>query len=261
MKQQWIKFTTRIDAMTLRERAMVFVCAVGVMVFVMYALALEPLFERQKTLLAQIKQQQNQVMGIDGEITARIAGAAADPDADTKIQLSGLQQQAETLGASLRAVQRGLVPPERMVPLLEQMLRANARLRLLSLKTLPVSGLSEGLQADAKAEGTAAAGKPLGDVSGGAEIASLAAASVTAQTPAGTDAKPAVKPRELLYRHGVEMELQGSYLDMVNYMAALEALPVQLFWGKARLDAQQYPSVKLTLTLYTLSLDRKWMKL
>jgi MSHA biogenesis protein MshJ len=55
--------------------------------------------------------------------------------------------------------------------------------------------------------------------------------------------------------------LQGSYLDMVSYMEALEQLPVQLFWGKAKLDAQQYPNSRLTLTLYTLSLDPKWMKL
>ena len=30
---------------------------------------------------------------------------------------------------------------------------------------------------------------------------------------------------------------------------------------KAKLDAQQYPNSRLTLTLYTLSLDQKWMKL
>ena len=77
----------------------------------------------------------------------------------------------------------------------------------------------------------------------------------------GSVAGAEVKAPELLYRHGVEIVLQGSYLDMVSYMAALEALPVQLFWGKASLDAQQYPNSRLTLTLYTLSLDQKWMKL
>jgi MSHA biogenesis protein MshJ len=48
---------------------------------------------------------------------------------------------------------------------------------------------------------------------------------------------------------------------MVDYMHALETLPTQLFWGKAQLDAEEYPNVRLTLTLYTLSLDPKWMKL
>ena len=67
--------------------------------------------------------------------------------------------------------------------------------------------------------------------------------------------------QELLYRHGVQLELQGSYLDMVSYMEALERMPSQLFWGKATLEAQEYPKARLTLTLYTLSLDTKWISL
>ena len=87
-----------------------------------------------------------------------------------------------------------------------------------------------------------------------------AAASAPANLPVAS-AVPAPKAREMLYRHGVEMVLQGSYPDMVAYMETLERLPVQLFWGKAQLDAQSYPEAKLTLTLYTLSLDDKWLKL
>jgi MSHA biogenesis protein MshJ len=65
----------------------------------------------------------------------------------------------------------------------------------------------------------------------------------------------------LLYRHGVEVTVRGNYLDMVNYMDALESMPTQLFWGRAQLEVEEYPSSRLTLTLYTLSLDQKWMKL
>jgi MSHA biogenesis protein MshJ len=66
---------------------------------------------------------------------------------------------------------------------------------------------------------------------------------------------------ELLFRHAVELTVRGSYLDMVDYMTALESLPTQLFWGKAQLEVEEYPTVRLTLTLTTLSLDEKWMKL
>jgi MSHA biogenesis protein MshJ len=55
--------------------------------------------------------------------------------------------------------------------------------------------------------------------------------------------------------------VRGNYLDMLNYMAALEAMPTQLFWGKAELQVEEYPGARLTLTLYTLSLDAQWMKL
>ncbi|MYN43038.1 hypothetical protein GTP55_27210 [Duganella sp. FT109W] len=233
--QQWIKLSTRLDAMTLRERVMVFAAVVAGILFLIYTVSAEPLLKKQSALQLQIKQQQNQITGIDQEIVLKAQGFKVDPDAATREQLAAVRRDIDATSTSLMAVQKGLVAPDKIAPLLEHLLRGNGRLKLISLKTLPVTGLNE-------------AAKP-----------AAAAAAAPAPTPAGQPA-PA-KPRELLYRHGVEIVVQGSYLDMVNYMAALESLPVQLFWGKANLDAQQYPNSRLTLTLYTLSLDQKWMKL
>jgi MSHA biogenesis protein MshJ len=219
--------------MTLRERVLLFAAVLAIILFFVYIGAMEPLLNRQKELQAQIHQQDNQIAGIDMEITAKAQGFVSDPDAATRARVAAVRREIDTTSAGLMAMQKGLVAPERIAPLLEHLLRGNGKLKLLSLRTLPVSGLNEVLTKPAAAEPKPAAG---------------AAAAVP-------------KPRELLYRHGVEMVLQGSYLDMISYMDALEKLPVQLFWGKAQLDAQQYPNAQLTLTLYTLSLDQKWMKL
>jgi len=236
--QQWIKLSTKLDAMTLRERAMVFVAVVASVLFLMYTVSVEPLLNKQKQLRLQIKQQQNQITGIDMEIAAMAQGFVVDPDAATRDKLKAVRQEIDTTSAGLMAVQKGLVAPDKIAPLLDHLLRGNGKLKLMSMKTLAVTGLNEALQPPAQAP----------------------AATPAAGAPAAAAAAPP-KPRELLYRHGVEIVLQGSYLDMVSYMDALEQLPVQLFWGKARLDAQQYPNSRLTLTLYTLSLDQKWMKL
>lgn len=233
--QQWIKLSTRLDAMTLRERAMVFAAVVASVLFLLYTVSVEPLLNKQKLLRMQIKQQQNQINGIDNEIAAMAQGFVVDPDAATREKLNAVRHEIDTTSEGLMAVQKGLVAPDKIAPLLDHLLRGNGKLKLISMKTLPVAGLNEALQP-----------------------AQPAGAAPVAGTPA---AAPAPKPRELLYRHGVEIVLQGSYLDMVSYMEALEQLPVQLFWGKAKLDAQQYPNSRLTLTLYTLSLDPKWMKL
>ena len=235
LQQQWTRLSTRLDALTLRERAMVFVAVTAAMLFVIYTLAVEPMLLRQTGLLAQIRQQQNQIAGIDMEITAKAQGFSVDPDAGARAQLQTTRAEIDRVSAGLLAVQKGLVAPDRIAPLLENLLRGQGKLRLMGMKTLPVTGMNE----------SAAPAPP----------------AALSTTPPGQPAAPVVKPRELLYRHGVELVLQGSYLDMVDYMAALEALPVQLFWGKASLDAQQYPNSRLTLTLYTLSLDQKWMKL
>jgi len=254
--QQWIKLSTKLDAMTLRERAMVFLAVVAAILFLVYTISIEPLLAKQKLLQMQIKQQQNQIAGIDAEIGFKAQGFTADPDAAVRARLKTMQADIESASAGLMAVQKGLVAPDKIAPLLEHLLRGNGKLRLMSMKTLPVTGMNEAALPQTQPEGPAKPQAPAGTPA--AVAANIAAA---AAAPAGAPAAPAPKPRELLYRHGVEIVLQGSYLDMVNYMDALEALPVQLFWGKARLDAQQYPNSRLTLTLYTLSLDSKWMKL
>jgi MSHA biogenesis protein MshJ len=59
-----------------------------------------------------------------------------------------------------------------------------------------------------------------------------------------------------LYRHGVEMTLTGSYLDLLQYLSRLEALPVRLLWGSGDLQVDQYPTVRLRLQVYTLGAQR-----
>lgn len=63
----------------------------------------------------------------------------------------------------------------------------------------------------------------------------------------------------VIYRHGLELTVAGSYLDLLAYLRALEALPTQLYWGALSIDASKYPQVLMKLTVYTLSLDRAWL--
>lgn len=251
MKQQWEKFALRIDSLTLRERAMVFAASVAAILFIVYYTLLDPLYARQKMLITSISQQQNQIGGIDAEIAQKMQLFGLDPDASTRVRLARSKQELAASMASMQTFQRGLVAPEKIIPMLQQLLRSNEKVRILSLKTLPVRGISEAMDAT-PVGGAASAGAPANNT---------AATPAGAQGPAGTVPAAAVKPPELMYRHGVEIVVQGAYPDLVNYMAALEALPTQLFWGKARLDAGVYPNTTLTLTLYTLSLEQKWMTL
>lgn len=238
MKQRWIQFAARIDALTLRERIMLFAASAAAILFLVHFMALGPQLRRQDALKAQISQQNNNIEGIDNEIRARVEAAQADPDAATRARLAAVRKETEDLSIQLRAMQNGLVAPERMAPLLDTILRANGRLSLVSVRTLPAESVLEA--------GRRAAGAAPGAADPGQATAAPGAAPATA---------------ELLYRHGVEITVRGSYLDMIDYMAALESLPTQLFWGRAQLEAETWPSSRLTLTLYTLSLDRKWMKL
>jgi len=237
MKQRWLILAARIDAMSQRERILSFAATAAVLVFIVHTAVLGPMLRKQDMLRSQVIQQQNNIAGINEQITQKLQEAAADPDAALRARLAAVRDESGRLGDSLRAMQKGLVAPERVAPLLESILRANGRLKMVSVRTLPVEPLSA---IGAKKEGDAEA---------------ATAAVATAAVPAKS------AKRDVLFRHGVELTVRGSYLDMVDYMSALESLPTQLFWGKAQLEVEEYPSVRLTLTLYTLSLDEKWMKL
>ena len=238
MKARLVQLAARIDALTLRERALAFAAASLVTAMIGYHLVLSPVYRTQEALAAQLGQQRSSMAAIDAEIAAKVQAYAVDPDATARARLAAVQQESAQLGQSLLAMQHGLVPPERMAPLVDAILRANGRLQLVSLRTLPVETVS-GRGAGA---GTTPAASP------------AAPAALDAPLDAG-------KSAGVLYRHGVEVTVRGNYLDMVDYMSALEAMPTRLFWGKAQLDVEEYPSSRLTLTLYTLSLDQNWMKL
>jgi len=231
MKQKWQMLAARIDAMSQRERLMVFGTLLAALLFIGNLAVLGPLQRKQDVLRSQIDQQRNNIDGINAEIVQKLELAANDPDAPLRRRLQAVQGETERLGSELRAMQHGLVRPEQIGPLLESILRANGRLKLVAVRTLPVEPLSS-FETDQKNA-----------------------------APAPVPATATAKSPELLFRHGVELTARGSYLDMVDYMAALEALPTQLFWGSARIEVEDYPSARLTLTLYTLGLDEKWMKL
>jgi len=65
----------------------------------------------------------------------------------------------------------------------------------------------------------------------------------------------------LVYKHGVELVVKGNYTDLTQYLTRLEGLPWQMFWGKAELKVEEYPKAALTLTLFTLSLDKTWLRI
>ena len=267
MKQYWFKLSTKIDAMSMRERVMAFVAAVSVLIFLVFSFLLNPLYAKQKILVAQFRQQQNQSAGINAEVAQIMLANADDPDRASRERLKHIKLELGQLGGTLRGMQKGLVAPDKIVLLLENILRGNSKLRLLSLKTLPATGLADGRFSDsaAPAEPDSAEAKLWASVqaSGLGTAPGAAPGATPVPTAAGAAPAPVALPKAppLLYRHGVELVLEGSYLDMVSYMEALEAMPSQLFWGKATLNAEDYPRTRLALTLYTLSLDPKWMAL
>lgn len=62
-----------------------------------------------------------------------------------------------------------------------------------------------------------------------------------------------------IYRHPVEIEFIGGYLDVVAYLNALEAAPWQFSWRRFDYVVDQYPKAQVRIELETLSREKEWL--
>ena len=231
MKKYWQRFAAKIDARNQRERALIFVMALVVVASLLNALLIDPLLASKKRLTQEAAQQQTQLQELRGQIQTIMSSGRSDPDAPTRARLAALEQKRAQAAATLQGVQQSLVAPDRMARLLEDVLSQNRNLKLVALKTLPASGVLDA------PESKQAAGQP-------------------AATKPEDQSKP-VQPS--IYKHGVEITVAGSYADLTQYLDALEKLPWQMYWAKAEMRVEEYPRVTLTITLYTLSMEKTWL--
>jgi len=61
------------------------------------------------------------------------------------------------------------------------------------------------------------------------------------------------------YRHGLEIEVEGSYIACLEYLNAIESLPWRLYWQVLELDVIEYPLNRIRIEVSTLSLDEEWI--
>lgn len=231
MKQQWQRLAAKLDTRNPRERALISVMVLVVVASLLNSFMLAPLLAKKKKAMQEVATQQEQLQALRSQNQVIMSGGKIDPDAATRVQLAGLEQKLAQSRGALRGVQQSLVPPDKMGRLLEDVLTQNRGLKLVSLTTLPVSGVL--------------------DVPASAPAATQASQEKAAEVPkAGSPA---------IYKHGVEIAVSGSYAELTQYLDALEKLPWRMFWGKAEMRIEAYPRITLTITLYTLSMDKTWL--
>lgn len=227
IKARWKTAVAKIDSMSLRERVMIFAAAAFLLVSLINAMFLDPLLAKQKKLSMQVIQQQEKMKEIQAQLASLAQAKKDDASSPLRDRIRQIQQQIREGELYLKSRRDKLVPPEKMGGLLEQVLSKNGRVQLVALETLAVTPLIEA--SAIKAEVGAVSGKQVG------------------------------QDRQV-YKHGVKITVRGSYADLLQYLTALEKLPTQMFWGSVKMSVVQYPSVELTLTLYTLSLDTIWLQ-
>ncbi|MCZ2366485.1 type II secretion system protein GspM [Vibrio diabolicus] len=147
MNEFWISLEERFGEMSAREKVLIALCGLVVVIMLLFTLVLEPKLneiisnERQ---LSNLKQA-NQKIEID---TLRIqAQLKKDPNAEIDRSISNLLTESQHLSMQLAEIIEHLITPSQMAELLENVLEQQSGIHLLSLQTLPSEPITEDKEA------------------------------------------------------------------------------------------------------------------
>lgn len=213
-------------ALTTREQNLALLVAFAVFGVLYVLLVVDPLEAAIKAQHAEVSQLSAQMDDNQSALTDMQNKLAADPNLPYRTRLLAAQERQSQLQAQLDGQTAALISPQQMKNLLQTLLKEQPGLQLNALRSF-----SEPLQLS-KPD----ADKPAADK---------------------TDAPPLA----VLYRHGVRMQLSGSYFDVLKYLQQVEGSGWRLYWQ--RLDyrvGEAGPSqAEIELEVYTLSRSAEWI--
>jgi MSHA biogenesis protein MshJ len=221
MTEFWAESQRKFDTLKPRERVMIFLGGVAIISGLAFVLAIDGALAKHKIVAANVEKYRADLAQLEKQNAELSRLLAQDPDVVARKQIDELKQRLSSYDTELHGVQQGLVPPKQMAKLLEDMLNRESQVRLVKLRTLPIAALVE------------------------------------PATNAGNTVSKTTK--NLVYKHGMELTVEGGYLDLLEYQSRLEKLPWRMFFARTRVNAVDYPKVFMTLTLYTLSLEEAWL--
>lgn len=203
LRERWQRQARRIDALSLRERAILFACLVVVVAALLDAVALSPLAERARQRAAAQSQEAAQLSQLREQFVAASQGRADDPVAQLRRQIAIGQGERQRLDEALRRAAT-LSAQDGLPAVLQRLLAQQPGLTLERLQLLADSPVA-----------------PAGAAAPGA-----AASAANAERPATAG----------LSWQGMEVQLLGPYADLQRYVQRLERELPGLRWGEIALS-------------------------
>ena len=202
----------KVDALSLRERALVMLTAVVVIVAMWQMVLMDPIAQRAERSQAELAGLKNRITSAHASVQEQILQIAGESGADRK-RIATLQRRIDEINVALGNYAAELVDPAEMAEVLESVLREQSRLTLIQIRNT---------------------------------------------TPELLTSDDELSPTTF-YRHGLEIEVEGSYAAVLEYLSEIEALPWRLYWQVLEIEVIEYPRNRIRLEVSTLSLDEEWI--
>ena len=202
-----------------REQYVIFALVLVVIFFLWDQLLYAPLERENKKIKQQMSTLESNRSQAAADTARLLQEASNSPNAVLQRDKERLEKALLAMNDKVLGLTSELIPPREMAAVLEKVLRQETRLKVRSVINLPPVELT----ADAIADNSE------------------------------------LEEGSLLYRHGVELKLEGDFFETLRYLQALEELPWQILWGGLIYEVDTYPKASITLRLNTLSTNSGWI--
>jgi len=231
------QYATRFDAMSLRERILLSGAALAVLLLLWNLVLMTPLDAKQKALQAELDEISTNISN-----TATAMETAMAPTNTALAQIKQATTDLTEVDHQLSTTIAGMIAPEHMAEVIQDVLHQQHGLTLVELHNEPVTPLIASSPSTPEAT-------PATDATDGTEQAPPAAA------------QPAVEVQTGPYIHPLSVVVEGGYVDIVSYLKALETMKWHVYWNRLELETKRYPLNRVRIEVSTLSLDETWLGL
>lgn len=137
------KLAHRIDSMSLRERALIFVSVLVAVLLAWYQFAMNPVLINGRTTIDSINAARERIQVVDETVHTQAGALMLDADSPLSAQLDQAKRRAREVDALINAREMEILDPATMAQVLEDMLANQRGLRLLRARNLVAERLLE----------------------------------------------------------------------------------------------------------------------
>lgn len=245
LKQPFDSLNAKIDALSLRERALVLVASLA-LIYAVNAYAILPLFKKtQAKLSANIAVKEQQVTNLGLDLKRLVSMQEQESDAANRARMSSMQEKIAEMQRVPTLIAQ-LVAPTEMAQLVEHILAGNRQVEVLRLENIEAELMNPAPQE----EGLAG--------QDGKQKTQQSSPEEKGAPPQATEKRNS-RNDVSLYKHGMLIEVKGRYWDIVRLLQSIEDQPRKILWGEVSLTTDKYPLSVAEITLYTVNLEPAWI--
>lgn len=223
MTNPMLQLAVRIDAFSLRERAvMVISLWIALVMLGWLPFLMDPINLKINAAEQSLQKARMTLSLLDSQKETILARRGLDPNLENNTRLKLIKSDVIDLTKSLADLTDNLIAPTDMAQALRDLLKADSRLQLIAVESIPAEPI------------------------------------LPKETTQGKT-KAAPGPATILFRHGLRIEFEADYMAGLEYLARIETLPWAFYWDKLQVTATQYPKNRFVLIVNTISFDKDWI--